>query len=88
MTGPHHPASKYAKGYNLENCCQVNLGYGKRGRAEDAPVLWQQSKIGQAMDYALTDIMLEKYLLDLCMAQPILDPGNAGTRIFVRHPQK
>jgi len=79
-------AGKYAKGYNLENCCQVNLGYGKSGDGELAPKLWQQGYFGAVADYALRDIMISKALLDLCIAQPILDPGNPGTRIFVKNP--
>jgi hypothetical protein len=79
-------AHKFAKGYNLDNCCQVNLGLKKSGSGELAPKLWQQGKIGQVADYCLRDVALTKMLLDLCISQPILDPGNPGTRIFVKSP--
>jgi len=79
-------AHKFAKGYNLDNCCFVNLGMKKSGSGELAPLLWQQGKIGQLADYCLRDISLTKLLLDMCMLQPILDPGNPGTRIFVKSP--
>lgn len=79
-------AHKYAKGYNLDNCCLVNLGHQKSGDGALAPKLWQQGKIGAVVDYALRDIMLEMKLLELCMKQPIIDPGNTSTRIFVRNP--
>lgn len=79
-------AHKYAKGYNLDNCCLVNLGYQKSGDGALAPKLWQQGKIGAVVDYALRDIMLEYRLLKLCMDQPIIDPGNTGSRIFVKNP--
>lgn len=79
-------AHKFAKGYNLENCCQVNLGHGKSGHGELAPKLWQMGHFGAVADYALRDIMLEYRLLELCIKQPIIDPGNTGTRIFVRNP--
>lgn len=79
-------AHKYAKGYNLDNCCAVNLGYQKSGDGELAPKLWQQGKTGTVVNYALRDIILSQKLLSLCMKQPILDPGNTGSRIFVRNP--
>ena len=81
-------AHKYAKGYNLDNCCMVNLGHQKSGDGALAPKLWQQGKIGAVVDYALRDIMLEMKLLELCMKQPIIDPGHTGQRIFVRNPLK
>jgi len=81
-------AHQFAKGYNLDNCCAVNLGHQKSGDGALAPKLWQQGKIGAVVDYALRDIMLEYRLLALCMKQPIIDPGNTGTRIFVRNPLK
>jgi len=80
-------AHKFAKGYNLDNCCLVNLGYQKSGDGALAPKLWQLGRIGAVVDYALRDIMLEMKLLELCMKQPIIDPGNTGTRIFVKKPQ-
>jgi len=79
-------AHKFAKGYNLDNCCLVNLGHTKSGTGDQAPKLWQRGHFGAVADYALRDIMLESRLLDLCMKQPILDPGNSSTRIFVRNP--
>lgn len=79
-------AHTFAKGYNLDNCCLVNLGYQKSGHGEFAPKLWQQGYFGAVADYALRDIMLESKLLELCIKQPIIDPGNPGTRIFVRNP--
>jgi hypothetical protein len=81
-------AHQFAKGYNLDNCCHVNLGYKKSGDGALAPKLWQQGRYGAVVDYALRDIMLEMKLLAMCMAQPIIDPGNTGSRIFVRNPLK
>jgi hypothetical protein len=79
-------AHKFAKGYNLDNCCLVNLGLKKSGSGELAPKLWQQGKIGQVADYCLRDVAMTKMLLDMCISQPILDPGNPSTRIFVKSP--
>jgi hypothetical protein len=80
-------AHKFAKGYNLDNCCLVNLGYQKSGDGALAPKLWQQGRIGAVVDYALRDIMLEMMLLELCIKQPIIDPGNTSSRIFVKKPE-
>jgi len=79
-------AGKYAKGYNLDNCCLVNLGHKKSGHGELAPKLWQMGHFGAVADYALRDIMLESSLLTMAMAQPLMDPGNTSTRIFVKNP--
>jgi hypothetical protein len=79
-------AHQFAKGYSLDNCCKVNFGQGKSGSGELAPRLWQDGRIGAVVDYCLRDIMLTKRLLDMCMNQPILDPGNPSARIFVKSP--
>jgi len=79
-------AGKYAKGYNLDNCCWVNLGMRKSGHGEMAPKLWQMGHIGTVVDYCLRDIMLTYKLLEMAMAQPLLDPGGSGNRIFVKSP--
>ena len=79
-------AHKFAKGYKLEDCCYVNLGYKKSGDGALAPELWQRGRRGKVIDYGLRDIVLTYRLLKLCMEQPILDPANPGTRIFVKSP--
>ncbi len=79
-------AHKFAKGYSLDNCCQVNLGMGKSGSGELAPKLWQDGLFGTVADYCLRDISLTAKLLDMAMDQPLLDPGNNGVRIFVKSP--
>lgn len=79
-------AHKFAKGYSLDNCCQVNLGMSKSGSGEMAPKLWQDGRYGAVADYCLRDISLTAKLLDMAMDQPILDPGNNGVRIFVKSP--
>lgn len=79
-------AGKFAKGYSLDNCCQVNLGMSKSGSGALAPKLWQDGRFGAVADYCLRDISLTAKLLDMAMDQPILDPGNNGVRIFVKSP--
>ena len=79
-------AGTYAKGYNLENICQVLLGQGKTGASAQAPALWQRGKIGEVIDCGLRDVMLTKMILDQIIAGPILDPAGSGTRLFVKPP--
>ena len=79
-------AKRYAKGYNLDNCCYVNLGVRKIGEAAQAPVLWQRGQYGRCINYGLWDISMEYRLLKMAMDQPLLDPGNPSQRIFVKSP--
>lgn len=79
-------AGKFAKGYNLDNCCHINLGMRKTEDAAQVPVFWQRGQYGRCFNYALQDITKEFLLLKLAMAQPILDPANPSKRIFVKSP--
>ena len=42
-------------GYSLDNVVQVNFKLSKSGKGAAAPILWQQNKRGQVIDYGLTD---------------------------------
>jgi len=64
-------------GYHLEALAQANLGYGKSGSGEQAPVLWQNGRYGAAIDYCLSDIQITKKLFDL--RRSIKDPTNGKT---------
>lgn len=78
-------ANHFAKGYNMENTCQVNLGYGKTSDPVMIPREWQRGNFGRCFDYALRDIMMLKGLMDMVLAgTPLLDPGQPSKRIFVR----
>lgn len=80
-------AGQYAKGYNLNNCCYVNLGVRKDDSAIMAPINWQRGLYGKVFNYALQDIMMTKGLLDLVIAgTPLIDPGKHENRIFVKSP--
>ena len=80
-------AKQYAKGYNLDNCCMINLGIQKAGDAAQVPVLWQRGQYGRCFNYAMRDITMEYLLLKMAMEQPLIDPGNpGGPRIFVKSP--
>jgi len=52
-------------GYGLDATCKANLGYGKTGNGALAPVLWQQGKVGEVVDYCLSDVHRTKKLFDL-----------------------
>ncbi len=49
-------------GYNLENLAQKNLGRGKTGRGELAPVLWLDGRKQEVINYCINDVKLLKQL--------------------------
>lgn len=51
-------------GLGLENFAQLNLGLGKTGTGESAPVLWQQGHKSRVINYCLNDVKLTKLLFD------------------------
>lgn len=48
----------HPKGLGLDALCRINGIGGKTGNGALAPVLWQQGKRGQVIDYCLADVML------------------------------
>lgn len=52
-------------GYGLDAVCETNFGMRKTGNGALAPILWQQGKRGQVIDYCLQDVKMERTLLDL-----------------------
>lgn len=70
----------FSKGYGLDPCCAANFGIHKTGNGAMAPVLWQQGKIGEVIDYCLNDVALTKRLFErICAVGTITDPTNGGT---------
>lgn len=62
-------------GYGLDAVCQANFGSRKTGHGAVAPVLWQQGKIGQVIDYCLNDVRLTCQLFKRAIRGPrILSP--------------
>lgn len=51
-------------GYGLDACCAANFGSKKTGNGALAPILWQQGKIGQVIDYCLNDVALTRQLFE------------------------
>jgi hypothetical protein len=74
-------------GYGLDQVCAANFGHGKTGNGALAPVLWQQGKIGQVIDYCLEDVRLTKTLLDTVIERGWIINPKTGKRIEIRRPQ-
>lgn len=51
-------------GYNLDNLARLAFGEQKTGSGELAPVLWQQGKKQEVIDYCLNDVRLTKKLYE------------------------
>lgn len=73
--------------YNLDALAQANFGVAKR-QTELPPILFQRGKTGHLVEHGLLDIMLTKWLLELCAQQPILDPNPPHKRLHVALPPK
>lgn len=71
---PDYVKGKTRGGYSLEQLARVNLGYGKSGKGELAPELWQRGKRGQVIDYCMGDVSILKKLYQ--QRSRLLDPTN------------
>lgn len=81
------PQGEHQKGLGLDAICQANGLGSKSGNGAMAPVLWQQGKHGQVIDYGLCDVMLTLGLYRrLLYAGGCIDPRNHGW-IAVEVPQ-
>lgn len=67
------------KGYRLNDCSAANFHEFKTGNGAHAPVLWQQGKFGQVIDYCMDDVRLTKMLFDRILETGgIVDPLTMG----------
>lgn len=74
-------------GYSLGKTCEVNFNIPKSGDGALAPVLWQQGKYGQVIDYCLHDIRMTKLVLDHIIGQNVfLSPKKKGVILKVASP--
>lgn len=74
-------------GYGLDAMCEKNFGLRKTGNGALAPVLWQQGKVGQVIDYCLNDIRMTAPLFDCAViGQPLMDPNNEGEMLYLLDP--
>jgi DEAD/DEAH box helicase domain-containing protein len=71
---PNYVKGKTRAGYSLEQLARVNLGYGKSGKGELAPELWQRGKRGQVIDYCMGDVSILKKLYQ--QRSRLIDPTN------------
>jgi hypothetical protein len=74
-------------GYGLDAVCTANFGQGKSGNGALAPVLWQQGKIGEVIDYCLEDVRLTKTLLDRVIECGWIINPKTGKRINIQRPR-
>jgi hypothetical protein len=68
--------------YKLDAIAKAN-GMAKTGSGELAPVLWQQGKEQQVIDYCEMDIAITAAMLDLGLAGELIDP-NTGDKLQLR----
>jgi hypothetical protein len=62
-------------GYTLGALAEANLGVGKCGDGASAPILWQQGKRSEVINYCLQDVLLTRDLY--LMRKRIADPTRA-----------
>lgn len=74
-------------GRSLDAVMEVNFKLRKTGTGARAPVLWQQNKRGQVVDYGLTDTWLTKTCLDSIMKTGNLIDPKTGKRLVMVLPQ-
>lgn len=74
-------------GYSLEAMCQANFRVAKSASGANAPVLWQQGRIGSVIDYCLNDLRLTKMLLDrIIRCGALANPKDPHITIYPRKP--
>jgi hypothetical protein len=62
-------------GFSLNDLSKVNLGPAKTGNGALAPVLWQQGRKQEVIDYCLSDVALTKSLLEKGLTEGLILPG-------------
>lgn len=72
-------------GYGLDACCLANDIPGKTGNGALAPVMWQQGRWMEVVDYCLHDIWMTLRLTRLCLAGHFISP-KSGHSERVRLP--
>lgn len=67
------------RSYTLDAITQAN-GMSKTGRGDLAPILWQQGKQQEVIDYCRNDAWIEREVLRLLLAGELIDP-NTGEKL-------
>lgn len=67
-------------GFSLDKICELTLpNVRKSGHGAFAPILWQQGKRGQVIDYCLNDVFMTVQLVDHIMEHGfVAHPKNLG----------
>lgn len=65
-------------GFGLDAVCAQNFGTRKSGNGALAPVLWQQGKIGEVIDYCLNDIALTKQVFEASLLGRLVCPKTGN----------
>lgn len=65
----------------LDLLAKYNLGISKSGEGAFAPILWQQGKRGQVIDYCMMDVYITKCLMDLVAKQGTLH-GESESQLY------
>ena len=73
-------------GFGLDACAKANGLPAKSGDGALAPVLWQQGKTGQVIDYCLRDVWLTKKLVDLVLWGAFKSPKEVAFPFSVKRP--
>lgn len=73
-------------GYGLDAVCEKNFGTKKSGSGALAPVLWQQGKTGEVIDYCLNDVRLTKQLFDAVLTGAPIKSPKEDRNLILRHP--
>lgn len=73
-------------GYSLDKVAYINTGHHKTGSGAAAPVLWQQGKRGQVVDYGLSDCWLTKLVMDRVLEHGSLKDPKTGKAIEIQVP--
>lgn len=72
-------------GYSLDSVAEVNVKVKKSGKGAHAPILWQQNKRGQVVDYGLTDTWLTKKVFDKILTNAkLIDPKSGRSLDLVK----
>lgn len=67
---------KKGAGYSLNNMALANGISPKSGHGSLAPILWQEGKIGELINYCLHDIEITKRLIEKARLTPLKDPNG------------
>ncbi len=73
-------------GYSLDAVMNVNFKLKKSGKGAAAPILWQQNKRGQVIDYGLMDTWLTKRCFDRILAAGRLIDPKTGRSLDLAKP--